>query len=36
MGGSPGLMAMEDDYGSRCRGIESWHHIVDGHDIFSH
>ena len=32
-GWSPGLVVMGDD---SCCGFESRHHILDGHDIFSH
>ena len=29
-------MVMGDDSWSRGCGFESWHHFLDGHDIFSH
>ena len=32
--GSPGLVVMGDDSWSKGRGLESWHHILDGIDIF--
>ena len=32
LGRSPGLMVMGRD----SHGFESWGHILDGHDIFSH
>ena len=35
MGGSPGLVVMGDDSSSKGCGFESWHHILDGHDIFT-
>ena len=34
MGGSHGLVVMGDDSCSRGRGFESWHRILDVHDIF--
>ena len=33
-GGSPGLVVMEDNSCLRGCGFESWHHKLDGHDIF--
>ena len=33
---SPGLVVTGDDSCSRGRGFESLHHILNGHDIFSH
>ena len=36
LGGSPGLVVMRGDSHSKGRGFESWRHILDGHDIFSH
>ena len=33
---SPGLVVMGDDSCSRGRGFKFRHHILDGHDIFSH
>ena len=35
-GGSPGLVVLGGDLCSECRGFESRHHILDGHNIFSH
>ena len=35
MGGSPGLVVMGDDSCSKGCGFESWHRILDGHDIFT-
>ena len=35
-GGNPGLVVMGGDIFSRGCGFESWLHIMDGHDIFSH
>ena len=35
-GGSPGLVVMGGDSCSIGRGFESWHCILDGHDVFSH
>ena len=29
-------MVMGGDSGSKGHGFESWHHILDGHDILSH
>ena len=34
--GSPGLVVMGEDSCSRGHGFESWHCVLDGHDIFSH
>ena len=34
LGGSPGLVVMDNDSCSRCCGFESRPHILDGHDIF--
>ena len=36
MGGSPGLVVMEDDSCSGGREFDSLYHILDGLDIFSH
>ena len=36
MGGRPGLVVMGGDSCSEGRGFESWHRILDGHNIFSH
>ena len=36
LGGSPGLVVMGGDSRSKGCGFESWHRILDGHDIFSH
>ena len=33
-GGSPGLVVMGGDSCSKGCGFESWHRILDGHDIF--
>ena len=33
LGGSPGLVGMGDDSGSRGCGFESRHRILDGYDI---
>ena len=33
-GGSPGLVVMGVDSRSKGHGFESWHRILDGHDIF--
>ena len=33
-GGSPGIVVMGDGSCSRGHGLESWHRILDGHDIF--
>ena len=33
---SPGLVVMGVDLRSEGRGFESWHHILDGHNIFSY
>ena len=35
-GGSPGLVVMGGDSLAKGRGFESHHHILDGHNIFSH
>ena len=34
VGGSPGLVVMGGDSRLKGRGFESWHRILDGHDIF--
>ena len=34
VGGSPGLVVKGDESCSRGHGFESWHCILDGHDIF--
>ena len=36
MGGRPGQVVMGGDSCSEGRGFESWHRILDGHNIFSH
>ena len=36
LGGSPGLVVMGGDLCSKGCGFESWRHIMDGHNIFSH
>ena len=35
MGGSPGLLVMGGDSCSKSCGFKSWHHILDGNDIFT-
>ena len=35
LGGSLSLVVMGDNSRSKYLGFETWHHILDGHDIYS-